>query len=145
MLDERGKKSVAIDWLPKEAATDKHRRGGRGVEKGTGYVRSRPAKWQKMIPLRIRAMLLARSATSGQAGDLLFAAGTPDVLDPKDPLAAIEGRKGAMLQVFAAKDGSLVKSYSLASPPAFDGMIAAGGRLYIATEDGKVLCMSGKQ
>jgi len=145
MLDERGKKSVAIDWLPKEAATDKHRRGGRGVEKGTGYVRSRPAKWQKMIPLRIRAMLLARSATSGQAGGHLFAAGTPDVLDPKDPLAAFEGRKGAMLQVFAAKDGSLVKSYSLASPPAFDGMIAAGGRLYIATEDGKVLCMSGKQ
>ncbi len=145
MLDERGKKSVAINWLPKEAATDKHRRGGRGVEKGTGYVRSRPAKWQKMIPLRIRAMLLARSATSGQAGDHLFAAGTPDVLDPKDPLAAFEGRKGAMLQVFAAKDGSLVKSYSLVSPPAFDGMIAAGGRLYIATEDGKVLCMSGKQ
>ena len=136
-LDERGKKSVAIDWLPKEAATDRHRRGGRGVEKGTGYVRSRPAKWQKMIPLRIRAMVLA--------GDHLFAAGTPDVLDPKDPLAAFEGRKGAMLQVFAAKDGSLVKSYSLASPPAFDGMIAAGGRLYIATQDGKVLCMSGKQ
>ena len=100
-------------------------------------MRSRPAKWQKMIPLRIRAMVLA--------GDHLFAAGTPDVLDPKDPLAAFEGRKGAMLQVFAAKDGSLVKSYSLASPPAFDGMIAAGGRLYIATQDGKVLCMSGKQ
>jgi len=133
-LDERGKPSVAIDWLPKEAATDRHRRGGRGVEKGTGYVRTRPAKWQQMVPLRIRAMVLA--------GDLLFAAGTPDVVDPKDPAAAIEGRKGARLQVFSAKDGSLVTSQALASPPAFDGMVAAGGRLYLSTTDGKVLCMT---
>ncbi len=131
-LDERGKKSVAIDWLPKEARTDRYRRGGRGVEKGTGYVRRRPAKWQKMIPLRIRAMVLA--------GNHLFAAGTPDVVDPKDPLAALEGRKGAMLQVFSAKDGSLVKSHSLSSLPAFDGLSAAAGRLYMATRDGKVVC-----
>jgi len=142
-LDERGQKTKAINWLPKEAATDRHRRGGRGVDKGTGYVRQRPAKWQTMIPLRIRAMLLARSAGAPQAGDLLFAAGTPDVLDPKDPLAAFEGRKGALLQVFSAKDGSLVKSHSLPSPPAFDGMVAARGRLYITTHDGKLLCMSG--
>ena len=135
-LDERGKKSVAIQWLPKETLTDKHRRGGRGAEKGTGYVRQRPAKWQKMIPLRIRAMVLA--------GDHLFAAGTPDVLDPKDAWAAIEGRKGARLQVFLAKDGSPVKSQALSSVPAFDGMIAARGSLYIATQDGKVLCLSAR-
>jgi len=136
-LDEKGKPPVAIEWLPKEAATDKHRRGGRGVEKGTGYVRTRPAKWQQMIPLRIRAMVLA--------GDHLFAAGVPDVVDPKDPLAAFEGRKGALLQVFSTKDGSLVKSHALSSSPAFDGMIASNGRLFIATQDGKVLCMSGNQ
>jgi len=136
-LDERGKKSVAIEWLPKETRTDRYRRGGRGVEKGTGYVRRRPAKWQKMIPLRIRAMVLAR--------DRLFAAGMPDVVDPKDPLAAIEGRKGSLLQVFSAADGSLVKTHRLPSPPAFDGMIAAHGRLYIATQDGKLLCMSGER
>jgi hypothetical protein len=122
----------AIEWLPKEAATDKHRRGGRGVEKGTGYVRLRPAKWQKMVPSRIRAMVLA--------GDHLFAAGTPDVLDPKDRLAAFEGRAGALLQVFSAGDGSLVNSRRLSSIPAFDGLSAAGGRLYLATLDGKVIC-----
>jgi len=132
MLQDRAKTAKAIDWLPKEALTDRYRRGGRGVEKGTGYVRSLPAKWQKMIPLRIRAMVLA--------GDRLFAAGTPDVLDPKDPLAAFQGRKGALLQVFSAKDGSLVKSYSLPSPPAFDGLSAAAGRLYLACRDGKVIC-----
>jgi len=134
-LEDRAKTVKAIDWLPEETRSDKHRRGGRGVEKGTGYVRTRPAKWQKMVPLRIRAMVLA--------GDCLFAAGTPDVLDPKDPLGAFEGRKGALLQVFSAKDGALLDSRPLASPPAFDGMSAASGRLYLATRDGKVICFGG--
>ncbi len=124
----------AIDWLPKETLTDKHHRGGRGVDKGTGYVRTRPAKWQKMIPLRIRAMVLA--------GDRLFVAGTPDVLDSKDPLSAFEGRQGALLQVFSATDGSLLKSHPLSSLPAFDGLSAAGGRLYLATRDRKVICFA---
>jgi outer membrane protein assembly factor BamB len=134
-LGDKAKTVEALDWLPKEAATDKHRRGGRGVEKGTGYVRTRPAMWQKMVPLRIRAMVLA--------GDRLFAAGVPDVLDPKDPLAAFEGRQGARLAVFSAADGSLVKSQRLSSLPAFDGLSAAAGRLYLATLDGKVVCYGG--
>lgn len=125
-----------LEWLPEGAKKDGHRRGGRGVEKGTGYVRHKPEKWQTMIPLRVRAMVLA--------GDLLFAAGAPDVVDEKDPLAAFEGRMGGQLQVFSAKDGELVKTQPLASEPAFDGMIAARGKLYISTVDGKVVCMSGK-
>jgi len=132
ILEEKGRPAQAINWLPKETLSDKHRRGGRGVEKGTGYVRQRPEKWQKMIPLRIRAMVLA--------GDRLFAAGIPDIVDSKDPLAAFEGRKGALLQVFSTKDGSRLKSYPLSSMPAFDGLSAARGRLYLATRDGKVLC-----
>ena len=133
ILEEKDGSVKAIEWLPKETLTDKYRRGGRGAEKGTGYTRQRPAKWQKMIPLRIRAMVLA--------ADRLFAAGTPDVVDPKDPFAAFEGRKGAVLQVFSATDGSLLKSRRLSSPPAFDGMSAALGRLYLATRDGKVICL----
>jgi len=132
ILEERGQPARAIKWLPDETYTDKYRRGGRGVEKGSGYQRARPAKWQEMVPLRIRAMVLA--------GDRLFAAGLPDVVDPQDPLAAFEGRRGASLQVFSAKDGSLLGSHALKSPPAFDGMSAAGGRLYLATQDGKVIC-----
>ncbi|MFC1596798.1 PQQ-binding-like beta-propeller repeat protein [Planctomycetota bacterium] len=132
ILEEPSSPVKAIEWLPKETLTDKHRRGGRGFEKGSGYSRAQPAKWQKMIPLRVRAMLLT--------GDHLFTAGTPDVLDPADPLAAFEGRKGASLQVFSTKDGSLVNSQPLPSLPAFDGLSAAGGRLYLATGDGKVIC-----
>ncbi len=133
ILEERGTPPRAIDWLPEEAASDKHRRGGRGVEKGTGYVREKPAKWQKMVPLRIRAMVLAR--------DRLFAVGMPDVIDPKDPYASIEGRQGALLQVFSAKDGSLLHSLSLADAPAFDGLSAAHGALFLVTQNGKLICL----
>ena len=132
ILQDKKGMPEAIDWLPEEAYSDKHRRGGRGVEKGIGYLRQHPAKWQKMIPLRIRAMVLA--------GDYLFAVGLPDVIDPEDPTAALDGRKGSLLQVFSTSDGSLVKSYSLSSAPAFDGLSAAHGRLYMATLDGKVIC-----
>ena len=123
---------IPFAGLPEETRTDKHKRGGRGSEKGTGYVRARPAKWQTMVPLRIRAMLLA--------GDRLFAAGMPDVVDEKDPLASFEGRLGATLQVYSAADGSPLESHPLTSLPAFDGLSAARGRLYLTTLDGKVIC-----
>jgi len=137
VLPDRTNKAKAIDWLPEEAKKDSHRRGGRGVEKGTGWVRTAPAKWQKMIPLRVQAMVLA--------GDRLFTAGTPDIHDPKDPLAALEGRKGTQLQVFSTKDGSLLNSRPLPAEVAFDGMIAANGKLFITTKDAKVICMEGKK
>lgn len=132
VLLDRNSKSQGISWLPSGAYSDKHRRGGRGVEKGTGSVRQKPAKWQKLVPLRIRAMVLA--------GDHLFAAGPPDVVDPADPLAAFEGRAGARLQVFNTTDGSLVNSYDLPAQPQFDGMSAAQGQLLMTTTDGKLIC-----
>jgi hypothetical protein len=67
------------------------------------------------------------------------------LIDPKDPLASFEGRKGALLNVYSAGDGSLLKSIPLASVPAFDGMIATNGRIYMATNDGKLLCMAGRK
>jgi hypothetical protein len=53
---------------------------------------------------------------------------------------AFEGRKGSLLNVYSAREGSLLKSIPLASAPAFDGMIAANGRIYMATNDGKLVC-----
>jgi len=129
----------AVDWLPTSA-----RGKGRydisarsvGVEKGIGYTRSKPPKWQELMPIRARAMMLA--------GDHLFVAGAPDVIDPEDPYATLDGRKGAVLQVFSASDGALLKSYPLASPPVFDGMSAANNRLFMAALDGRVVCMGSK-
>ncbi len=98
-----------------------------------------PPIWSHQVPLRIRSMVLA--------GATLFVAGVPDVADPTDPLvalAALEGRKGAQLQAYSAADGRILAEYELTSPPVFDGLIAADGRLYWSTTDGKVMCMAGQ-
>jgi len=90
-------------------------------------------KWTLKLPFQARAMVLA--------GRQLFVAGWPDVIDPKDPFAAIEGRKGGLLWTFAASDGKKIAEQKLQAPPVFDGLIAAGGRLYMTTLDGKVICL----
>ena len=104
--------------------------------------------WTKDVPLFARAMVLA--------GGTLFAAGPPDLIDEEqvfrrieDPevrrslaeqAASLAGSKGAVLLAFSASDGQELASYELDSPPVFDGMAAAGGRLYLATTGGEVLC-----
>jgi hypothetical protein len=101
-------------------------------------------------PLQARAMALA--------GDSLIIAGPPDVLDEeeifakpfdgkvvskaKDQVAALEGKKGALLQVISTDDGSKLHEIRLNSSPVFDGMAAARGKLYMSTTDGKVICFS---
>ena len=102
-------------------------------DKGMGFTRKNPPKWHQWVAIRMRAMVLAK--------DTLFVAGAPDVLDPKDPYAAFQGRKGAMLQAFSAQDGSKLGQYKLPDEPVFDGLIAAGGRLYLTTRNGRVLCL----
>jgi outer membrane protein assembly factor BamB len=100
-------------------------------------------------PILARAMVLA--------GKTLFVAGPPDVVDeeeaitkPDDPVvrakleaqvAALEGRKGGRLLAFSAADGKQLAAVELGAMPTFDGMAAAKGRLYLATADGKVLCL----
>ncbi|UCC98003.1 MAG: PQQ-binding-like beta-propeller repeat protein [Phycisphaerales bacterium] len=142
---KKGARPGLLEWLPKETLSDNHRRGGQGVEKGTGYVRQKPEKWQSMVPIRIRAMLLTQSVSPGPRTKLLFTAGLPDVIDPEDPMASFEGRKGSLLNVYSARDGSILKSIQLASVPAFDGMIAANSKIYMVTNDGKLFCMAGKK
>ena len=75
------------------------------------------------------------------AGKHLFVAGPPDVVEPDDPMASFEGRKGTMLRAISAADGKTLAEHKLDAPPVFDGMIAALGRLYISTADGRVVCI----
>jgi len=93
-------------------------------------------RWEQRVDIRITAMV--------RAGKTLFAAGSPDVVDPDDPHGAWEGRKGGVLAAFATADGKELARYALAAPPVWDGLAAAGGRLYVATTDGRILCMAGK-
>ena len=90
------------------------------------------------------------------ANDRLFVAGPRDVADEKllwghsneqayrEAMAAqmewLQGKHGSLLQVFSKKDGSKLAEKRLAHVPAFDGLIAAAGRLYMVTDRGSLLC-----
>lgn len=99
-----------------------------------------------------RAMVLA--------GDLLFVAGPRDVVDEEkmwgrsnervfqekmaEQAAWLRGEHGGVMQVFSKKDGKRLAQHRLDCLPAFDGLIAARGSLYMVTEDGSILCCRGK-
>ena len=110
-----------------------------------------PFKWiQEQPPLMARAMVVAAGT--------LFVAGPPDVDDEHagwgrhldnqvaarhaEQMAALEGKKGGLLWAVSAADGRKQAEYPLASPPVFDGMVAANGRLYVAAMDGSIVCFS---
>ena len=93
-------------------------------------------RWSMTVPIRVRAMVAA--------GETLLVAGPPDVVDPGDPWAAMDGKKGGVLWAVSATDGKKLTGYRLDSPPVFDGMAAANGRLYLSTVDGRVACYGGR-
>jgi outer membrane protein assembly factor BamB len=97
----------------------------------------RKPRWSKTMPIRVRAMVAA--------GATLFVAGPPDVVEPSDPWAAFEGRKGSLLRAISAADGSKLAEYELDAPPVYDGLAAAAGRLYISTTTGRVACFGAMQ
>ncbi|MHC4558664.1 MAG: outer membrane protein assembly factor BamB family protein [Planctomycetota bacterium] len=132
-------------------------KAGRDAIFNRRFTRNAPAEnrlapkmhWSvKHPPLHVRAMLLADKT--------LFIAGPPDVLNedeafnrPGDPQvrekimeqdAAYEGKRGALLMGVSATDGKSLFRFDLPAPPVWDGMAAANGRLYLATNDGKIFC-----
>ncbi|MBL7187421.1 MAG: PQQ-binding-like beta-propeller repeat protein [Phycisphaerae bacterium] len=110
-------------------------------------------KWMIEKPQLIaRAMVLADRT--------LFVAGPPDVVDEEEiwgrtlepevqaklraQTAALDGQNGSLLWAISAADGEKLAQYELESVPAWDGMAAANGRLYLSMKNGRVLCMVGK-
>jgi len=93
-------------------------------------------QWSVSIPLTGKAMMLA--------GDVLFVAGTP-VAFPKNDLAkAYEGRMGGVIWAVSTEDGKKLAEYTLESPPVWDSLASAAGRLYVCTTDGRIRCYAGK-
>ena len=114
-------------------------KGSRTVKSTGRKKKGRPTGtflWSTYIPVRGNAMALA--------GDALFVAGTPDTVDPDDPLAAFEGRKGGVLCAMSSGDGTKLSQYELESPPVLDGVAAANGRLYVSQMNGSVICFDGR-
>ena len=129
----RGKKDAKSGderWIPLDQQAYEY-------DKGVGYTRSEAPVWKTFLPIRIKAMVKTR--------DTLFVAGPPDVLDSADPYAAFEGRRGAFLAAVSATDGREMTRIALSSPPVFDGMIAAHGRLFVSLRDGRIICLQGSQ
>lgn len=92
--------------------------------------------WDQKLGIRVASLV--------RAGDVLFAAGTPDVIDPEDPHAGWEGRKGGLLAAIACEDGKVLAQMELPAAPSWDGMAAVDGRLYITTQDGRCLSLAGR-
>ena len=89
--------------------------------------------WTQYIPIRVKAMTLTEKH--------LFIAGPPDVLGKNDPLGAFEGRKGGIFAIVSCENGEQIARNKLDSPPVFNGMAAARGQLYLALQNGKLMCL----
>lgn len=116
------------------------------AQKGT-FVQN---DWQRYVPIITRAMTMA--------GKTLFVSGAEDLVDEEyafERLAAkdksilqqlqeqddaLEGKRGAMLWSVSVEDGKQGAGLNLASPPVWDGMVVAQGRLYVSSLDGVVRC-----
>jgi hypothetical protein len=109
--------------------------------------------WEKKAPKMLgQAVVLA--------GNTLFVAGTPDVLDEtrqgirnegpqilaamKKQDEAMAGKHGGILMALSKKDGKVINRIDIDSPPVFDGLIAANGKLYLVLKNGRVQCWKGK-
>jgi len=114
-------------------------------------------QWACDIGVLVRAMVLAGTSTD----KTLFIAGPPDIVGTEGPkgvhpytlrspktleaqAAALAGKRGGAIWAVSPTDGKTLSKVALPAPPVWDGLAAAGGRLYIATMDGKVSCYGKK-
>jgi hypothetical protein len=167
--DEHGRAQKAYkDFLSKykKSQKDKEQKSGKKPKKKKPIVNAADASeniglkdsqitkvgyhWKIDDPgIMVRALVLAK--------DTLLAAGPPDVVDEskmygmfRDEKAlvqlesqqeALEGKKGAKLMTVSAKSGKKISELKLDSPPIFDGMITANGKVYIVLINGDIVCL----
>lgn len=130
---EDGNLLVADSADNEPALVDSQGTNKQGLRKGVTILgRQKPPKWESQLPMRTRAMVLA--------GTKLVVAGWPDKVPDSDPYAAFEGRLGGQLRVISTQDGSERACYTLKSPPIFDSLIAADGKLFLSLSDGTISC-----
>ena len=80
--------------------------------------------WTVSVPTPFQIEALA------VAGEVLLAAGPIDRLN----------RSAGRLWMLSTKDVNRRAEYALPSPPAADGLAVAGSRVYVSTQDGRLLC-----
>jgi hypothetical protein len=106
--------------------------------------------WTAEIPFYVRAMI--------KASDKLIVCGPEKIIDEKGAIrrypeesvlqelkqqdAILDGQRGSHLWVVHAEDGHILEKHELPALPVWDGMAAAQGQVYLATQDG-VVCLGG--
>jgi len=114
----------------KNAAEIPDPRGSR-YSKSTG--RPAPAIWRhNHLPIYPWAMVAGNK--------YLAVAGPPAEVQRDDPWAGFEGRAGGELHILDSETGKPGNKVDLDSPPVWDGMAVANGRLFIALQDGSIEC-----
>jgi outer membrane protein assembly factor BamB len=140
---ETGKGKVGAALWFKPAGGGK---GGKGGGAGS-FVKH---TWDRFVPIVARSMALA--------GKTVLVSGAPDTIDEeyaferlaaKDPAIlkelneqneALEGRRGAKMWAVNTETGEQSTGLELTSPPVWDGITVAQGRVYVSTMDGRVQC-----
>jgi len=112
------------------------KRGQRRPPKRTRVQSVARQLWSSQIPLTGRAMVLT--------DETIFVAGTPVAFPADDLGKAYEGRMGGVLWAGSVSTGEKLAQYKLDTPPVWDGLAAANGRVFISLLDGTVVCMSGE-
>jgi len=110
--------------------TDIDQRLAKDFPKGQGHLTHRSLA--ETLPIHPRAML--------KAADVLYLAGYP----AESTIPHFYGEpikdKGILLEIDASS-GDVLSQTDLPASPVFDGMSAAGGRLYVSTENGNLMCL----
>ncbi|HEY1049746.1 MAG TPA: LamG domain-containing protein, partial [Prosthecobacter sp.] len=120
---------------------------GTGTKAGGSFVKH---TWDRFVPIVARSMALA--------GKTVLVSGPPDMIDEeyaferlaaKDPAIleelkeqgeALEGKRGAKMWAVNIETGEQSAGLELTTPPVWDGITVAQGRVYVSTVDGKLQC-----
>jgi hypothetical protein len=139
---ETGKGKVGAALWFKGGASGKGKGGAAG-----SFVKH---TWDRFVPIQARSMALA--------GKTVLVSGAPDTVDEeyaferlaaRDPAIlqelneqneALEGHRGAKLWAVNTETGEQSSGLELESPPVWDGMSVAQGRIYVSTMDGRLQC-----
>ncbi len=129
-------KAKAAEEAKKTPAQKAGKKGAKAKRRGKKVVPTAPSEkiWASSIPLTGKAIALAEK--------VLFVAGTPLEFPEDDLAAGYEGRLGGVLWAASTESGEKLAEYKLDAAPAWDGLAAANGSLFMSLADGRVVCMA---
>ncbi len=106
-----------------------------GKDSGRPGRKKYETDWSQTADFQVRAMALA--------GNKIFAAGPLGT--GTHSMAEFTGEKGIILRVLDTSDGAKLAQYELDTMPVWDGLITAGGKVYLTMHDNRLICLKERQ